>query len=199
MNRTATLLLPLALTSCGAPAPPDARDDHEKSGIQELLGRSLLPSPEEDRLLRDNAVAAEIALTVGGLPNVASARVHLDSGTGLMASARRPPRALVVVHRERPGAGPEVAVVRQIVQAAVREIEADEIQVIDAGPPAAAAELVTIGPIRVAASEAGHARLILGGLLGLVLALGVTLIWAGVRLRRARVDGATLGQNDPLG
>jgi type III secretory pathway lipoprotein EscJ len=154
--------------------------------IAGLLGASLVPSVDDERLDRERTVGGEIAKTLELVPGVTAARVHVRlAERGLLARGAAEPGAVAVVRFSEPR--PDEAQLREILAAAVPGAEASAIEVVLVPDPSAAAiELARVGPIEVTRATAGLARAIFIAALIAIVVLAAGLIFAGLRLRRER-------------
>jgi type III secretory pathway lipoprotein EscJ len=158
-------------------------------GVDELLGKSFLPSPKDDKILREHAMAGELARTIGELDGVDRARVHLTlADRSVLSPDPDAETKVVVLARRSAGASPNEAAIQGVVAAAVPGIETDSIRVFFSGPEEAVHKTVFIGPIEVVSSSAAKTKMWLGGLLGLCCLLALSLIGAGLKLRRVRLN-----------
>lgn len=178
----------LGASSCAAGGPVEEDEARRQPGVEELLGGSLLPGPDEEKLRREHALAGELARTLTELPGVVDARVHLSLADRSLLSRDRKSEstAAVVIRASGPGEPSLGEQVRAIAAAAVPGLAADRVEVFEARSEQAAVETVRVGPIEVAASSAAVARGVLGGLLGVCLLLACGLVYAGLELRRRR-------------
>jgi type III secretory pathway lipoprotein EscJ len=180
-------LLVLACSCTTAPAAPRP-DSSGAPGVEQLLGGSLIPSRAEARLLREHALAGELARTIESLDGVAEARVHLTlADRSLLAETPTGESSAAIVVRSAAGsAAPSAAQLRALASAVVPGVDAEAVQVFATRTVQRPPQLVAVGPLTVPAETADRAHAILGGLLGLCLVLAAGLIYAGVRLRRLR-------------
>ena len=178
----------LGASSCTAQELAEEEQAERQPGVEELLSGSLIPSPDEERLRHEHALAGELARTLAELPGIEDARVHLSLADRSLLSRDREAesRAAIVLRGSGQGAPPTVGRVRAIAAASVRGLSADQVEVFVTAAETDPVETVAVGPIEVTAGSAATARAIVGGLLGVCLLLAAGLIYAGVRIRRLR-------------
>jgi len=166
-------------------------------GLAVLLGGGLVPSPEDERLERERAVAAEIAETLELIPGVTAARVHVRlAERGLLSRGPTEPSAVAVVRVDE--RGPEAKVLRDILAAAVPGAAAKDVRVFVVPERAAAVVLARVGPIEVTRATAGLTRALVVVALAAIVVLAAGLIAAGLRLRRLRRESdAAAGSDAP--
>ncbi|MDD5309886.1 MAG: hypothetical protein PHU25_21425 [Deltaproteobacteria bacterium] len=190
MARAALLFVIAALAVVPAAcASPDSLGGPAVAGRDrdDRPGSSFLPSPDEERLLRERTYARDLARTIGELPGVESARVHLSlADRSILSSDRSAASTAALVVRRARGEGPSEERLKAIAAAAVPGLTAAKVSVFLSDAGAAPEKTVFVGPIEVAASSAWKARACLGGLLGACAVLAAGLVWAGFRLRRSR-------------
>lgn len=161
-------------------------------GVAEAFSEpALLPSAVEERARLAAAVAADLERTLGGLPDVLSARVHLalpDGDPLGVAPAAAAPTASVVIRAARPLATSEDQL-RALVAGAVSGLEPRAVHLIVAVAPPSAAEaaaagatLARVGPFQVAESSRRPLVVALAVALALIVALGIALAAAALRL-----------------
>ena len=150
-----------------------------------LLGGGLVPSPEDERLERERAVAAEISKTLELIPGVAAARVHVRlAERGLLARGPAKPQAVAVI---RAGAErPDEKTIRDVLVAAVPGAAPEDVRVFIVPGDASVAALVRVGPLEVSRATAGLTRVVLIMALAAIVVLAAGLILAGLGLRRLR-------------
>ncbi len=179
----------LVVSSCSPTARSDTPQDTVQSGVDTLLGKSFLPSPKDDKLLREHAMAGELARTISELDGVDRARVHLTLADRSVFSPDPDAETKVVVLARRSAiANPDEAAIRGIVKAAIPGLQADRVRVFYSGPEKAVQKTVFIGPIEVVSSSATEAKIWFGGLLACCCLLALGLIGAGLKLRRMRLN-----------
>jgi type III secretory pathway lipoprotein EscJ len=154
-------------------------------GLTSLLSGALIPSPEDERVERERAVAAEIAKTLELVPGVRAARLHVSlAERGLLSRSVSKPSAVAVV---RVGTrGPDEKMLRDIVTAAVPGAAPEDVRVFVVPADDTAMELARVGPIEVTRATAGLARVMFGVALAAIVVLAAGLIAAGVWLWRLR-------------
>ncbi len=174
--------------ACGQNSVQDRDHSQENQGMEAFLGDSLFPSPSEEQLKKEHALAVELARTIERLDGVKEARVHLNlADRSLLRRDRRTEsRAAILVQRTYNTSGLTKGTVLELAAAAISDLKTDNVQVFFSGPSKLPPATVFIGPIEVAKSSATTAKICLGGLLGLCLVLALTLVVAGLRLRRLR-------------
>ena len=97
-------------------------------GLATLLGGGLVPSPEDERLERERAVAAELAQTLELIPGVAAARVHVRlAERGLLTRGPEKPQAVAVIRADTEG--PDEKTIRDILTAAVPGAAPEDVRV----------------------------------------------------------------------
>jgi type III secretory pathway lipoprotein EscJ len=160
----------------------------EQPGIEQLLGGSLLPSPGDERLRREHALAGELARTLEQLKGVLRARVHLSLADKSILSRRKisESSAAILIRRDEQDGGPELEEIRSLIVAAVPGLSKSRIEVFFTGSPSATYKTVFVGPIEVVESSATAARWCIGVLLVLCLILGLGLVLAGLTIRERR-------------
>jgi len=177
------------LTGCAIEPQIDTPrgEDHVQPGVEQLLGSSLLPDPDERRLRREHALAGELAATLRELPGVAAARVHLSLPTanGFGREPTTPGRAVVVL-RADPGTVPEAGEIALLAAGAVPGLPAGNVEVRIHAEPVACPELIAIGSVRVTRDTATMARIGVAVLLLTCLGLAAGMLFVGLRLRRSR-------------
>jgi type III secretory pathway lipoprotein EscJ len=185
-----TLLIAILLCtwSCTSPVRSENSKDNNQPGVDELLGKSFLPSQKDEKLLREHAMAGELARTIGELDGVDQARVHLTLADRSVFS--RDPKAetkgAILVRRSR-GVSPSVATIQSVAAAAIPGLEVSRIRVFFSGPEKAEQKTVLVGPIEVVAPSALTAKAWFGGLIGLCFLLALCLIGAGLKMRKMRL------------
>jgi type III secretory pathway lipoprotein EscJ len=190
-----TAILPALLAAaalpaaCGRDAPKPAREPGEcaQPGVEQLLGSSLLPDPDERRLRREHALAGELAATLRELPGVHAARVHLSLPV-TRGFGREPatPGSAVIVLRADPALVPAAREISGLAAGAVPGLLARNVEVRVHANPVACPELVSIGPVRVTRETAIPARIGVAVLLVVCLGLAAGMLLVGLRLRRQR-------------
>jgi type III secretory pathway lipoprotein EscJ len=184
MTPVAVALAGLLAAAAAAGAAPV--QEPPGKGVAELLGASLVPSPEDEKLLREQAVAEEIARTLRLVPGVTAARVHVRlAEKGLLVRSESKPGAVAVVRVDE--RNPDVATLREIVRAAAPGAAAEDVRVIAVAERAPAAR--SDGSLE-------RLKIALAVAFSLVAALSVGLIATGVRLRRSRALGRAREADD---
>ena len=190
MNKLATVsvLIPLSCCCTAPPAADSAPGPDGQPGVEQLLGGSLIPGREEERMLREHALAGELARTIERLEGVEEARVHLSLADRSLLSRDQEaePAAAIVVWATTGAAPPPEQRLRELTAAVVPGLRPAAVQVFVSRADAPSPELVVVGPLEVAAASADRARVVLGALLATCLLLACGLIYAGARLRRLR-------------
>ena len=184
--RAITVLLCVIASCCGT------RDDQPpvvrlQPGVEELLSGSLIPGHDEDKLLREHALAGELCETIREIPFVAAARVHLTlADRSLLSRDRKAEATAAVLVRTN---GPAPSLDRQLVElacAAIEGLESRNVKVFVTQEKVPVTRTEFVGPIEVASSSVSAARAIIGALLGACILLAAGLIFAGIKLRRRR-------------
>jgi type III secretion protein J len=164
---------------------------------------ALLPSAVEERARLAAALAADLERTLGGLPDVLSARVHLalpDADPLGIAPARTVPTASVVIRAAKPLATSEDQL-RALVAGAVSGLEPRAVQLVVAVAPAAAdgaaattgPALARVGPFQVAERSRRPLVIAMVIALALIVVLGAALAGVALRLLGRRRTGARTG------
>jgi type III secretory pathway lipoprotein EscJ len=177
------------LAACAPGSKEPAREPGEcvQPGVEQLLGSSLLPDPDERRLRREHALAGELAATLRELPGVHAARVHLSLPVtrGFGREPATPGSAMIVLRADLavvPGK-PQIA---RLAAGAVPGLPAGNIEIQVNAEPVACPELASIGPVRVTRETANLARVGVAALLVVCLGLAAGMLFVGLRLRRLR-------------
>lgn len=180
-------LLAILIAGCrGAVAPP-APASAEQPGVESLLGGSLVPSYEEDKLRRTQAMAGELARTLEKLDGVEEARVHLNlPDKSLLSKDKTVESGAAILVRRNSTAGPDEAMIRDLAVAAVPGLDRSKVSVFFSGAQKRVEKTVLVGPIEVASSSAETARVLIGGLLVACLLMASGLVVAGFMLRSQR-------------
>ncbi|MCP4197666.1 MAG: hypothetical protein GY762_11005 [Proteobacteria bacterium] len=182
-----TVVLLLAV-SCTSAVRPEKLADTEQPGVDELLGKSFLPNQQDEKLLREHAMAGELARSIGELDGVDQARVHLTlADRSIFSRDRKAETKLAVLVRRSPGARPDAATVTALAVAAIPGLEADGVHVFFSGPENAVQKTAFVGPVEVVSSSVGTAKAWFGGLLALCAFLALGVIGAGLKLRKTRL------------
>lgn len=191
-----TRVLPALLTAavalsaaCGSGSrePMPGSDEGIQPGVEQLLGSSLLPDPDERRLRREHALAGELAATLRELPGVRAARVHLSLPARMGFSREpAPPGSATIVLRADPAVVPGAPEIARLAAGAVPGLPVENVEVQVHAEPVACPELVSIGPVRVTRETAILARLGVAALLVVCLGLATGMMLIGLRLRRLR-------------
>ncbi len=174
------------LVSACAERDNSDRDKLQKRDAKSILGDSLLPSHAEEQLRKVHILETELAHTIERLNGVVEARVHLQLADRSLLSRDRnaPSRAAIVVSRS--GESPGENTLRDLAAAAIPDLQPGGVHVFFSGVAEPPVSTEYVGPIEVVTSSARTAKLCLGVLLGLVLALAIGLMAAGLKLRRNR-------------
>lgn len=162
-----------------------------EQGTNEAFARGgLLPSPILERARLQASLAVDLARTFETLPGVAGARVHLNlpADDPLRGDATHPRATASVVLRLSGEPAPSEAEVRRIIAGAVGAIAVADIEIVRvaAGRADEAPRVVAFGPFQVEAKSRSALGGVLLGCLVLIMILGVTLVWSGIRLSRWR-------------
>jgi type III secretory pathway lipoprotein EscJ len=182
-----TVVLLLAVSCTGA-VRPEKSADPEQPGVDELLGKSFLPNRQDEKLLREHAMAGELARSIGELDGVDQARVHLTlADRSIFSRDRKTETKVALLVRRSPGEQPDAATIRSLAVAAIPGLKADRIQLFFSGPEKAVQETVFVGSVEVVSSSVGTAKAWFGGLLALCALLALCLIWAGLKMRKTRL------------
>lgn len=178
------LLFTGCISACiSAPEVRRVKADTRSGGRD--LANSMFATPEEQRLKREFLLAGELSQTLEDLEGIESVRVHLSlADTSLLAKQRRTRSKASVLVRHKPSFSKDKEMLKAFVANAVGGLEPESVEVLLAEAKAEE-KLVIIGPLAVAQSSAFAARVCIGGLLLLCLALAIAVIFAGIRLRRA--------------
>lgn len=154
--------------------------------MPDIVGSGLLPSPADEHLRREHALAGELAATLEQLSGVAQARVHLrlPAPSQLSGQTNFEPRAAVLLRCDSPTAQPDIEATKRLLVAAVPGLLPERIAVEITRSTSPPERLVRVGPLRVAQASAAATRALLAGLLGLVLLMGAALCVLGWRQRR---------------
>lgn len=152
-----------------------------------LRDRPLLATEPEVRARRELALGASIAAALRELDGVRAARVlvALPAPAPLDREVSPPPRALVSLRRD-PTSPIDEARARAIVAASVDGMRPEDVRVeVRTTPPPRATGVAWVGPFAVFPSSAGPLRGALLTLLATNVALATTLLYGGLRRRRA--------------
>jgi type III secretory pathway lipoprotein EscJ len=178
----------LLAVSCTGAVRPEKSEDPEQPGVDELLGKSFLPNPQDEKLLREHAMAGELARSIGELNGVDQARVHLTlADRSVFSRDRKTETKAVLLVRHSPGEQPDAAIIQSLAVAVIPGLKADRIQLFFSGPEKAIQETVFVGPVEVVSSSVGTAKAWFGGLLALCALLALCLIGAGLKMRKTRL------------
>jgi type III secretion protein J len=176
-----------ALLACQETGEEPAAVDKSEQSWEALLGDSLIPSPADEKLKRERALALELARTLERLDGVAEARVHLDlADKSILARERREQGKAAILIRRARKTGPDENTVRDLAAASISGLTPAGIRVFFTGPSIPLPKTAFVGPIEVAERSAKKAKLFIGGLLILCLLLASGLVVAGVKLKRLR-------------
>lgn len=186
MEPIVLVLLCVIMPCCGT------QDDRSQvvrlqPGVEELLSGSLIPGHDEEKLLREHALAGELCETIREIPGVKAARVHLTLADRSMLSRDRKAESTAAVLVRTNGPAPSLD--RQLVElacAAVEGLESRNVKVFVTEEKIPVTRTEFVGPIEVASSSVSAARAIIGALLGACILLASGLIFAGIKLRRRR-------------
>lgn len=158
-------------------------------GLDELYADSgMWTTPDQERARHAAAVAGELSRSIERLQGVIDARVHLAlPGPPNALDALPPlPKAAVLIRRLRAAPPVDDAIVRALVAGAVDGLSAERVTVVQveaSAPAIAVPTFVHVGPFVVERNSAATFRALLAAVLGLDLALALTLIWIVQRKR----------------
>jgi type III secretion protein J len=170
----------------------------EPSGFNTLLAEpGLLMTPREERARWAAATSGELARSLGRLPGIVDARVHLALADAPVALDEAPaqPKASVLVRREAEAAPVPEAQVQALVAGGVEGLVPERVTVIQSSVPARArvtAGLVRVGPIEVTSRSVAALRAVLGTALALDVVLAAALIALVYRRRSANAESRAL-------
>ena len=185
--RAIEAIVPCVIIACCGTQDDRSQVVRLQPGVEELLSGSLIPGHDEDKLLREHALAGELCETIREIPFVAAARVHLTlADRSLLSRDRKAEATAAVLVRTN---GPAPFLDRQIAElacAAVEGLEPRNVKVFVTQEKVPVTRTEFVGPIEVASSSVSTARAIIGALLGACILLAAGLIFAGIKLRRRR-------------
>jgi len=175
------------LAEQGLPSPP-------APGVLDALGpSSLVPSRTREHARVVAGTAAEIEQTLRRVDGVVTAHVHLAvplADAWATPSDATSPTAAVLLRYRGSSSPLDEPQIRRLVAGAVTDLDPERVAVVSSPvvetAPAAAPQLVRVGPLAVARSSLSTLQLLLGIAFGLnVLLTGLVLaLWA--RLRRGQ-------------
>jgi type III secretion protein J len=156
--------------------------------VQDVFGKSkLLTGPLEEKALYLEALQGEIAHTLESVSGVVSARVHVAMPElDLSGQTAHEVKASVMLefHPDGSGRAPlREEEVRAMVASGVNDLRAQNVSVVM--KPIALVrsqqsyDFVAFGPIVVAAPSVTAFKILTGGVVAIVLALGASLYWSG--------------------
>jgi type III secretory pathway lipoprotein EscJ len=178
----------LLAVSCTSAVRSDKPEDTEQLGVDELLGKSFLPNQQDEKLLREHAMAGELARSIGELDGVDRARVHLTlADRSIFSRDRKTETKVAILVRRSPGAKPDAAALESLAVAAIPGLKADSVQLFFSGPEKVVQKTAFVGPVEVVSSSVGMAKVWFGGLLALCALLALSVIGAGLKLRKTRL------------
>jgi type III secretion protein J len=148
---------------------------------------SLIATPDEERARLMSALSGELSRTLGGMPGVVDARVHLAL-PARPASLDAPPQAPTasILLRVRPGAAIDEASTRELVAHAVESLALSDIHIaqVEVDEEARETNLDTVGPFAVARGSSAPLKFTLAILLLTNLVLAASVGWFARRARR---------------
>lgn len=156
--------------------------------FQDVFGKSkLLTGPLEEKALYLEALQGEIAHTLESVSGVVSARVHVAiPETDLSGQATSEVKASVMLeyHPDPSGRPPlREDEVRGVVANGVNDLKPASVSVVMKPillvRPQQTYDFVAFGPIVVAAPSVAAFKILAGGIVAIVLALGASLYWSG--------------------
>src|SRR5205823_6052464 len=158
----------------------------------EVFGKGgLIPSRTEERALYQQALSGEITRMLRAYPGVIDARVLVslppERAFGTAAAAQRPTASVLVKHD---AAAPlKTTDLQSLVAGAVPGLDAKDVAVVATAAraaPANEAEMARLGPFVVAKGSYGGLQIALIAGAAAILVLGALVVFAALRLRRAR-------------
>jgi type III secretion protein J len=164
--------------------PPSSRGRR----VQDVFGKSkLLTGPLEEKALYLEALQGEIAHTLESVSGVASARVHVAiPEQDLSGQTAHEVRASVMLeyHPDASGRAPlREEEVRAMVASGVNDLKGTNVSVVMKPIPLVRAQqtydFVAFGPIVVAAPSVAAFKILTGGIVAIIVALGASLYWSG--------------------
>jgi type III secretion protein J len=156
--------------------------------VQDVFGKSkLLTGPLEEKALYLEALQGEIAHTLESVSGVVSARVHVAMPElDLSGQAAHEVKAAVMLeyHPDASGRPPlREDEVRGVVASGVNDLKTQNVSVVMKPIPLVRSQqtydFVAFGPIVVAAPSVAAFKVLTGGVVAIVLALGASLYWSG--------------------
>lgn len=156
--------------------------------VQDVFGKSkLLTGPLEEKALFLEALQGEIAHTLESVSGVVSARVHVAiPETDLSGQTVSAVKASVMLeyHPDPSGRPPlREDEVRGVVSNGVNDLKPENVSVVMKPillvRPQQTYDFVAFGPIVVAAPSVAAFKVLTGGIVAIVLALGASLYWSG--------------------
>jgi type III secretion protein J len=167
----------------GCTTSPIPLEENRREELTDIVGQGLLPSPADEHLRREHALARELANTLERLDGVLEARLHLNlpALSPLERSKVFHPKAAALLVVESQEVSPDLAQVRRLLAAALPGLSPEHVEIEVSVSSRKKQKLVSIGPVMVAEESAFLAKAISGGLLALVLLLGAALCAMGFR------------------
>jgi type III secretion protein J len=157
-------------------------------GVHDLLGKSsLLTGPLEEKALVLAGREGDIAHTLESVSGVVSARVHVAlPETDLSGQSVGDPKASVMLeyHPDPSGRPPlREDEVRGVIASGITGLKPENVSVVMKPillvRPQQTYDFVAFGPIVVAAPSVSAFKILAGGVVAIVLALGASLYWSG--------------------
>ncbi len=160
----------------------------QKGLAESFANEGLVPSAIGERARYGAALAADLERTLEGLPGVVLARVHLALAD---AEATPPTKAsAAVLLRTRGPLGVPDGEGQKLVAGAVPELAAGDVQVVMAthAAPTASSEIALerVGPVTIAKQSRATLTALAAGALGLLLLLGLALVYCALRITAMR-------------
>jgi len=156
-------------------------------GVQRTFGNSLIPGPLQEKALYLENLQGKIAHTLESVPGVVSAGVIVATpDVDLSGQSASEATASVVLeyHPDPSGRAPlREDEVRGVVANGVSDLKPGNVSVvmkaIQLVRPQQTYDFVAFGPIVVAAPSVAAFKILTGGIVAIVLALGASLYWSG--------------------
>ena len=155
--------------------------------VQKTFGNSLIPGPLQEKALYLESLQAKIAHTLESVPGVVSAGVIVATpDVDLSGQSAGEARASVALeyHPDPSGRAPlREDEVKGFVANGVTDLKPEKVSVvmkpIQLVRPQRTYDFVAFGPIVVAAPSVAAFKILTGGIVAIVLALGASLYWSG--------------------
>jgi type III secretion protein J len=156
--------------------------------FQDVFGKSkLLTGPLEEKALYLEALQGEIAHTLESVSGVVSARVHVaipETDLSGLATSEVKASVMLEYHADPAGRPPlREDEVRGVVANGVNDLKPANVSVVMKPillvRPQQTYDFVAFGPIVVAAPSVAAFKVLTGGVVAIVLALGASLYWSG--------------------